>query len=126
MEISSIDLSNNPTLTFLELKNLPYLATVDVTGCPSVVLNVENCPDAVVIGAPTGTATVPANNIVVSASQGRLLIKGAPNETASVYTADGRLVCRQKLAAGTSSIALANNLYIVRLSNGTVRKAIVK
>jgi hypothetical protein len=55
-----------------------------------------------------------------------LLIKGAQDETASVYTADGRLAGQQKLTAETSSIALADGIYIVRLSNGTVRKVIVK
>lgn len=125
MEITSIDLSNNPTLAFLELKNLPLLATLDVTGCPSVVLNIENCPDVVVTGA-TGIIQTPVQNTSVWADQGQLFIKGAPNEAVSVYTLDGRLVRQQKLTAGISNIALANSVYIVRLSNGTAQKVIVK
>jgi Leucine-rich repeat (LRR) protein len=126
MELSSIDLSNNPTLTFLELKNLPVLATLDVTGCPNVALNVENCPDVVITGAPTRIVQTPVSNISVWADQGQVFIKGAQNETASVYTIDGRLAKQQKVADGTAGIALDNNLYIVRLSNGTVRKVLVK
>jgi hypothetical protein len=104
MELESIDLSNNPTLTYLELKNLPMLATLDITGSPSVILVVENCPDLVVTGTP---ATGISNHAVET-----------PTCTA-VYTIDGRLVSK-------GATPTTNGLYILRLSDGTAQKVLVK
>jgi hypothetical protein len=123
--ITTIDFSDNPTLVSLKVDNCPELTKIDVTNSPLVIVTVTNCPLVEIIGARTGIQT-PVSNNFIRADKGKIIVSSSQNETVSIYTVDGRLVSQKTLTAGTSTLPLTNGLYIVRLSDGTAQKALVK
>lgn len=78
-----------------------------------------------VLGKQASAETVKADGVSVVGLKGTLQLTAGKAEDCAVYTLDGRQVGRYEVAAGTTSVALPQGLYVVKFGTQTF-KAVVR
>ena len=78
-----------------------------------------------VLGKQASAETVKADGVSVVGLKGALQLTAGKADDCAVYTLDGRQVGRYKVAAGTTSVALPQGLYVVKFGTQTF-KAVVR
>ena len=79
----------------------------------------------VTLSAPVANSTL-EEAISVYSNAGSLYIKTEKPMTAKIYSITGALVQQVALQGGEINLSLSRGLYLVSLSNGTVRKVIIR
>lgn len=116
-------------------------ATASATMLPtSIVVNAltnsgtltdANVPNVISVNVPTATTKVQASKISISAKNGNLTIKGLCNgDLISIFNAKGQLIKSLNAKEITSTIALSQGVYVVKVnsvtSGSSVEKVIVE
>lgn len=77
------------------------------------------------LGKQASAETVKADGVSVVGQKGALQLTAGKADDCTVYTLDGRQVGRYEVAAGTTSVALPQGLYVVKFGTQTF-KAVVR
>jgi hypothetical protein len=95
-------------------------------GLSNSVLGSESVTYTITLtGTATGINPLSSGQKVWTAGK-QLFVSSNSAGIVRIYTMDGRLLKQQNISAGTSSVALDKNLYLVRLDNGAAYKVLVK
>lgn len=123
--LKTLNLSDNPNLTYLSVTNCANLELVDVrgTGLSETELSYleldikEYSPNAVILTGPSSIKEIDASAIVVSLSGNTISIKNkTANDQVQVYDPYGRLML-QSYAETVNVSSLAAGVYLVKVNN---------
>lgn len=104
-----------------DMEGKTLTCTITNGAYPKLTLTYE-----VTFTASVASAVVPDASATISASAGSLKILTARPLTACIYTLTGSLVIQQRIGVGETNLPIAHGIYIVALSDGTVRKVFVE